>query len=234
MKKQDFDEFKIINGVYCIRNKINDKRYIGSSWNIYDRWYMHKIELNENRHYNRHLQNAWNKYGEDAFEFSVIEIIALDVEDCYQYEIDRLSKEKEWVKKFNTLDRKYGYNLKEPINNTYMMKESDLKEGKALITYDEFCKITDLLINTDLSLQKVSEATNVSFSKILGIYYKKTYRRLTENMHFQSRSLRKNYDKMENQLKEEIFSMIDEGKGYRFIANKFNLSIKAVKSFCEE
>ena len=62
-----------ISGIYKITNKINGKFYIGSSQNISQRWYDHKRELRNNRHCNKHLQDAWNKYGEDSFCFEVIE-----------------------------------------------------------------------------------------------------------------------------------------------------------------
>ena len=31
--------------------------------------------MNDNSHDNKHLQSAWNKYGEDNFEFSVLEVV---------------------------------------------------------------------------------------------------------------------------------------------------------------
>jgi hypothetical protein len=33
------------------------------------RWRLHRIRLRQGKHHNRHLQNAWNAYGPDAFEF---------------------------------------------------------------------------------------------------------------------------------------------------------------------
>ena len=40
--------------------------------NFGDRWDCHKAQLRGNYHDNPHLQNSWNKYGEDNFEFIVI------------------------------------------------------------------------------------------------------------------------------------------------------------------
>jgi len=64
-----------ISGIYKIINKINEKYYIGSSKDIKDRWNTHKQSLRNNNHHNDHLQRAWNKYGENAFDFVVIELI---------------------------------------------------------------------------------------------------------------------------------------------------------------
>ena len=63
----------MITGIYQIRNLINDKIYIGSAVNIRQRWYVHITRLRYNKHHSPHLQSAWNKYGEENFEFSILE-----------------------------------------------------------------------------------------------------------------------------------------------------------------
>jgi len=93
-------------GLYTIKNKINGKVYYGSSSNIPKRWRYHRSDLRRGKHGNPRLQNAWNKYGEDAFAFSVFaycakenlldyEQILLDLyagEDfCYNIAIDAAS-----------------------------------------------------------------------------------------------------------------------------------------------
>ena len=67
-----------ISGIYKIINKVNGKYYVGSSLNILDnndhgRWHKHKRCLKENVHRNDYLQNAWNKYGENQFNFVIVE-----------------------------------------------------------------------------------------------------------------------------------------------------------------
>lgn len=66
------------SGIYTITCKANGKRYIGSAVNITLRWNSHKSHLNRNIHANAKLQNAWNKYGPDEFEFSVLELVPRD------------------------------------------------------------------------------------------------------------------------------------------------------------
>ena len=60
-------------GIYKILNIITRDYYLGGSYNINGRWNNHRQLLRKNLHgKNTHFQNAWNKYGEQAFEFSVI------------------------------------------------------------------------------------------------------------------------------------------------------------------
>jgi group I intron endonuclease len=59
--------------IYCIRNRINGKRYIGSSTEFEKRKKNHIAALRHNYHPNPYLQSAWNKYGEVSFEFLVLD-----------------------------------------------------------------------------------------------------------------------------------------------------------------
>jgi group I intron endonuclease len=60
-------------GIYEIKNKATGKSYIGSSKQIQKRWEQHLLALRKGIHHSVLLQRAWNKYGEDCFEFSVKE-----------------------------------------------------------------------------------------------------------------------------------------------------------------
>ena len=60
-------------GIYKITNLVNGKIYYGSSKDIEKRWRIHKNNLNNNKHHNIKLLNAWNKYGEENFKFDIIE-----------------------------------------------------------------------------------------------------------------------------------------------------------------
>lgn len=72
------------SGVYWIRNKINNKRYAGSSGNLKNRWRQHRSLLRRGCHDNSHLQSAWNIYGEENFEFAVIAY--MDAEKALEFE----------------------------------------------------------------------------------------------------------------------------------------------------
>ena len=87
-------------GIYKIENKINKKIYVGQSINIEKRWKEHKYLLTINKHHNKHLQNAWNKYQEKNFVFSIIE-------ECNQNFLN--DREQYWINKLNSYND--GYNL---------------------------------------------------------------------------------------------------------------------------
>lgn len=90
-----------ISGIYCIENLITHKKYIGQSKNIYRRWRDHKYYLRSNTHQNPHLQRAWNKYGEENFNFCIIETCNL---------INLHDREIYYIELYNTTNEKYGYN----------------------------------------------------------------------------------------------------------------------------
>jgi group I intron endonuclease len=58
-------------GIYSIVNNTNGHIYIGSATNLARRFGEHLRMFHRNDHENKHLQNAWNKYGESVFSFNI-------------------------------------------------------------------------------------------------------------------------------------------------------------------
>ena len=100
-KKTDARMEAVCVGIYCIRNMLDGKMYVGSSVNCGKRFAKHRAGLNTGQHHSSKLQRAWNKYGKEAFEFFVIEVVE-DVENL-------LAKEQVWLDKLDTA--KGGYNI---------------------------------------------------------------------------------------------------------------------------
>ena len=89
-------------GIYFISNKVNNKIYVGQSVNIERRWKQHKRELKNNIHENGRLQNAWNKYGEENFEFSICS-------ECKEEQLNTL--EQYYIFPLETYIPNIGYNI---------------------------------------------------------------------------------------------------------------------------
>ena len=121
MKKK----YKVISGVYTITNLIDGKIYVGKAKNVRMREQGHFSALRKNKHVNKHLQSAFNKYGEENFVFELLEEHSeefMSSFECY------------WVNMLNTIDDKYGYNIRyvNHENSGKRPKESVEKQSKAL------------------------------------------------------------------------------------------------------
>lgn len=86
-----------VSGIYKIVNKINGKYYVGSAVNFKRRWTEHRSKLKRNKHPNPHLQSAYNKYGENNFEYIICELVQIDkllkIEQIYLDECKKNPKE---------------------------------------------------------------------------------------------------------------------------------------------
>src|ERR1039458_7042882 len=91
------------SGIYRIRNIVNGMLYIGSAINFTRRWWQHRQELRDNIHHSPRLQNSWNKYGAEAFEFGIIELV-----------LDRnqlMEREQFWLDYYDSSNKEKGYNI---------------------------------------------------------------------------------------------------------------------------
>jgi group I intron endonuclease len=61
--------------IYKIINTANGKFYVGSTTNTKERFRVHRNRLRKGRHHSKHLQAAWNKYGEQVFVFHVVQTV---------------------------------------------------------------------------------------------------------------------------------------------------------------
>lgn len=79
--------FPAVCGVYAITNVVTGAAYYGSSVNLRVRLVDHVSDLRRKKHWNPHLQKAWNKYGEESFCLVLVEIskkeILRDREQAY-------------------------------------------------------------------------------------------------------------------------------------------------------
>lgn len=109
-------------GVYYILHVRSSKVYVGSGLNIRGRWKGHRSALKNNKHANKYLQHAWNKYGEAEFEWGVLEV--------EQNPNLLLKKEQFWIDAFNATNRSYGYNICTIAGNSRGRKASSETRAK--------------------------------------------------------------------------------------------------------
>lgn len=121
-----------LNGIYIIRNTIDDRVYIGECKNFYKRYGRHLSQLCNNKHFNKKLQSFVNKYGIESLTFDILEIV----------DENRIDREIYYIKKFNSIDD--GFNIiLDSRTMAHITKEDRLKSASKLkgIPRDEkFCQ----------------------------------------------------------------------------------------------
>ena len=106
--------------IYKITNTINGMMYIGQTiGKPIRRFKRHLSNFYGNKHPNKHMQNAYNKHG-NVFEIQIIDIVvlesSLDHLECF------------WIKYYNSMDDKIGYNKMSVGNsNKKASEETKLK-----------------------------------------------------------------------------------------------------------
>jgi group I intron endonuclease len=112
-------------GIYAIRHKVKGKQYIGSAVNFYNRFKEHRSKLRRGIHHSKKLQNAWVKYGPDAFEFVVLEVV--------QDRNDLIAREQYWLDLHDIA--KTGYNASPTAGSILGAKASAETRAKMSTTH---------------------------------------------------------------------------------------------------
>lgn len=127
-------------GIYKIINLVNNKIYIGSSNNIKKRFSHHKHSLINNKHYNKYLQNSFNKYTINNFKFEILEECSKEnLLIREQYYLDLLKPEYNLLKVAGSnLGTKFTQEHKNKIGNSNKNKvrSEELKERWSNIKKD--------------------------------------------------------------------------------------------------
>ncbi len=124
--------------VYKITNLVNNKCYIGSSNNVYQRWNEHKDNSRRpnSNSYNYPLQQAFRKYGEQNFKFEILKEGFNNRYECEEYEHSMIIK----YKSNNNL---YGYNQTDCTHNALsdpILREKSIQKRSqkcAKVNYNE-------------------------------------------------------------------------------------------------
>lgn len=133
-----------MTGIYGIHNTITDTWYVGQASDVQKRWGEHRSTLKHNNHHNQYLQRSYNKYGESAFEYVILQESSID-------ELNDL--ECKWIIEKDSFDN--GFNLtlggdgirgyKNDYNVSRRKQIVLLETGEVFDSVTEACKSKGLL-----------------------------------------------------------------------------------------
>ena len=178
-------------GIYCIENKVNGKRYIGKSIDVERRWNEHITQLRNNNHSNEYLQRSWNKYGENAFDFCVLEVCESEMLN---------NREIYWIDYYKSFTN--GYNLtlggdggntiagytEEQLNQLKQKHRSvSINKGEnnpmSKLSESDVCEIIQKLLNGEY-MGDIAREYNVNSATIRDIKNHRRWTDLTKDITF--------------------------------------------------
>jgi predicted GIY-YIG superfamily endonuclease len=155
--------------IYAIRNKVNSKLYVGSTKSFTRRRYSHTSDLKNNKHHSLHLQNSYNKYTKDNFEFIILE-------EGNATTLERKQREIYYISLHKTSNRKFGYNYFKPNEENFACAVETiqkLKKSEYVLANRKSIDIYDLqgnFLQTSDSINDAAKAFNFAvniFTEIL-------------------------------------------------------------------
>lgn len=124
-------KYRKLNGIYIIRNTIDDRVYIGECTNFYKRYGRHLSQLCNNKHFNKKLQNFANKYGVDKLEFDILEVV----------DDNKIDREIFYIQQYDSI--KNGFNIILDSRTMAHVSNEDRKKGyiklKGIYRDENFC-----------------------------------------------------------------------------------------------
>lgn len=177
-------------GIYQIRCIEENKCYIGSSKDCQERVQKHFSELRLNKHTNKRLQEAFNKYGMDKFIYSIVLYVAkeedlLTKETEYQVKIgiDNLYNDKitgvyisdELKARYANVDQSYkqtlDYRMKLAASRqNNKIARCDYTTGKILYVYENFVHLKE--VNPNVKRSTLLSACNGNKKSAYGYKWK--------------------------------------------------------------
>lgn len=190
------------SGIYQIKNKLNEHRYIGSTKNFKKRWNIHKKDLAKQKHHSYILQKAVNKYGIENFIFEILE----ECDVCFLVE-----KEQKFLDEMNP-----EYNILKNVDGSNRTFTEETRK-----------KMSDSKIGIPLSEEHKKNISNANLGKNNGMYGKthndETKLKISKNKTKLERE-EHHWTKLTNFQIEEMIILYNSGIHKQELAKKYSVT----------
>lgn len=202
----DYSHLSSNPGIYKIISKIDNKIYIGSSVHLRNRANRHQNNLRQNKHLSKHLQNAYNLYGEENFDFVILE----EYNKNTITRTELLKREQFYLDKLKPFLKENGYNTCSYAHSPNVGKLSDETKNK---------------ISRALSGRTASDDTRKRISN--GRKNKRNSQEAIERMRKTKTGVKQSEESIEKRAKEYAFigpdGIIYKGKNLKRFAQEHHL-----------
>lgn len=164
-------------GIYKIC--LEDKCYVGSSKNLYDRLAVHLSHLRSNVHHSKYMQRCFNKYGEDKFNIDIIETYeSISIEELREKELFFINSLNSVFNSTTPIYYEHSEEMKHKISETLKRKyksgeiiHHNLNKGRKINVYN----ISGDLIHENISISDVVKILNISNRSVIYSKLRKKY-----------------------------------------------------------
>lgn len=189
-----------ISGVYLLRNKINQRTYVGRSRDILGRYSGHINQLIDGSHSNKYLLDDYKKFGISNFEFQVLEIVDNQHPNLNAH--------------LTGLEEKYTLQYEAMYPVGYCMRVGNLQSSDVRL-------LEDRIICYDLRSNKVDHAESFGEAgAITGLTAGAVKKAITSSTHYGKHHLfffEEEYIRLKNEVLEHLIS---KGKRYSNLASQ--------------
>jgi len=107
--KRQYKETAPQAGVYQVRNLVNGRVFLGSSFNLHGPFNKHRFMLKFGSHPARALQKDWNQHGPEAFAFEILAVVEQTEDPAFSIEAALQDLEARYLRELEPCGER-GYN----------------------------------------------------------------------------------------------------------------------------
>lgn len=255
------DKYKNYCGIYCIFNILTGDAYVGQTKMRFEKRYWHHCwKLRNNTHDNRHLQKAWNDYGEEFFNFYILKL-SDDPDVLDEYEIKYIDYFKKLGNSYNIQSGGHkGYsgvavseenkkriaecnrihNLGRKASEETKKKMSEVRKGKANITKNTILtteiafQIKTMLVNGEKA-SDIAKKLNINYKLVNGIMSNNTWSHVKVIGWDEYLNNRKTYHRLTPEDHKEIYRLFSvEGLSKEEIAEKYHRTSEMIRKIIKK